>query len=119
MPWMLSPGRTSGSSSRVTTPAVVKDSRNIRRKGYSEIFEALLQFARNEGLISDRLRIKDATHIFADVAIPTSLGLFAQLRDRMLAAIRQFDPDAADVFDSDAKAVREKTADEADESRLA
>ncbi len=88
-------------------------------EGFSRIFQDLLDVARGEGLIADRLRLKDATHIYADVAIPTALGLFAHLRDRMLAAIRKFDPAAADLFDLDVQAVREKTIGEKNDDRLA
>ena len=88
-------------------------------EGFTKMFEDLLAVARDEGLISDRVRLKDATHIYANVAIPTALGLFAHLRDRMLAAIRKFDPAAADLFELDAQTVREKTVNEKDDDRLA
>jgi transposase len=88
-------------------------------EGFKEIFDALVGVARDEGLINDRLRLKDATHIYADVAVPTSLGLFSQLRKRMLKAVRRFDPDAADVFELDVERMRERTAAEDPEIRLA
>jgi transposase len=87
--------------------------------GFKETFDALVGMAREEGLISDRLRLKDATHIYADIAVPTSLGLFAQLRERMLKTIRQFDPAAAEVFELDLERMRERTDAEDAEARLA
>ncbi len=93
--------------------------KRLGAEGFKDIFDALIGVARDEGLISDRLRLKDATHIYGDVAIPTSLGLFASLRDRMLASIRRYDSDAADVFESEIEAVRERTAASTAEERLA
>jgi IS5 family transposase len=87
--------------------------------GFKEIFDALVGIAREEGLISDRLRLKDATHIYADIAIPTSLGLFAQLRERMLKAVRQFDPAMAEVFELDLERMRDRTSADDVEARLA
>jgi transposase len=86
--------------------------------GFKKIFDLLVGRAREEGLISDRLRLKDATHIYADIAVPTSLGLFAQLRRRMLRAVRLFDSLAADVIESDVEQMRERTVDQAAEVRL-
>lgn len=87
--------------------------------GFKKIFDSLIAMAREEGLISDRLRLKDATHLYADIAVPTSLGLFAQLRERMLKAIRQFDPEAADAFGLDLERMRERTEATHPEERLA
>ena len=40
--------------------------------------------ARKRGLVKDRLRLTDATHIIGSIAVPRTLELLAQLRDRML-----------------------------------
>ena len=77
--------------------------------GFKEIFDALLSMARDEGLVSDRLRLKDATHIYADIAVPSVLGLFSQLRQRMFKAVRRFDPAAADVFEADLQRLRDQS----------
>ncbi len=58
----------------------------IGAAGFVKLFDEPLGMARAYGLVSDTLRLKDATHIYADIAVPTAMGLFAQLRDRMLAA---------------------------------
>ena len=39
-------------------------------EGHQRVFHALLSQARGHGLVKDRLRIKDATHVLADIAIP-------------------------------------------------
>jgi transposase len=87
-------------------------------EGFKEIFDQLLEQARRHGLVSDRLRLKDATHIYADIAVPTALGLFAQLRTRMLAAVKAFDPQAAASFDVDLEQMRQRSQQGNDQARL-
>lgn len=60
-------------------------------EGHREVFHAIVGQAREHGLVKDRLRLKDATHVIADVAIPTTLALVAQTRNRLLAAAEPFD----------------------------
>jgi hypothetical protein len=50
----------------------------------------LLKQAREHGLVKDRLRIKDATHVIADIAVPAGLTLVAQARNRLLDAAEPF-----------------------------
>src|SRR5262249_57149427 len=57
-----------------------------------EIFHALLGQARELGLVRDRLRLKDATHILANIAIPSTIRLVAQMRDQLLDAAEPFAP---------------------------
>src|SRR5262249_23747634 len=52
----------------------------------TQTFQELLGIAREHDLISDRLRLKDATHIFADAAQVTPLQLAAEVRERLLYA---------------------------------
>jgi transposase len=60
--------------------------------GFRAVFDAVVQSARAHGIVKDRLRIKDATHILADVAMPSALALVAQTRDKLLAAAEPFAP---------------------------
>lgn len=60
-------------------------------EGFRGIFRRVVAVAREQGLVKDRLRIKDATHVIADIAIPTTLKLVAQARDKLLAAAETFD----------------------------
>lgn len=46
---------------------------------------------RKYGLVKDRLRLKDATHVLADIAIPAGLQLVAQARNKLLTAAEPFD----------------------------
>ena len=59
--------------------------------GHQELFHELLSQARGYGLVKDRLRLKDATHVVADIAIPAGLQLIAQARNKLLAAAEPFD----------------------------
>jgi transposase len=61
--------------------------------GHKALFHSLLKQAREYGLVKDRLRIKDATHVIADIAVPAGLTLVAQARNRLLNALEPFDLD--------------------------
>ena len=87
-------------------------------EGFQKIFDRLVAIARQENLIRDRLRLKDATHIIANIAVPTTLGLLAQLRDQMIAAIALVDAEAAIGFRIDIDRMRKDTQDAAVEVRL-
>jgi transposase len=56
------------------------------------LFHGLLDQAREVGLVKDRLRLKDATHIIANIAIPSTIRLVAQMRDQVLDAAEPFAP---------------------------
>lgn len=87
-------------------------------EGFKKIFDRLVAVARDANLLRDRLRLKDATHVVANIAVPTTLGLLAQLRDRMLGAIEQIDPEAAQGYRIEADRIRIETANVADEIKL-
>jgi IS5 family transposase len=61
-------------------------------KGFRQIFDQVIHIAREHGVVKDRLRIKDATHVIANMAEPTALALVAQTRDKLLAAAEPFAP---------------------------
>ncbi len=75
-------------------------------EGFKAVFDQLIAYARQAGLVQDRLRLKDATHILANVAVPTTLTLLSQLRRKMLDVIGQIDPEVAAGFDIQAEQVR-------------
>jgi transposase len=60
----------------------------------AEVLQAILHEvlgqAREQGLVKDRLRLKDATHLIANIAIPSTILLVAQMRDRLLDAATPF-----------------------------
>ncbi len=59
--------------------------------GHRRVFHALVGQARDRGLVKDRLRIKDATHVIAEIAIPSTLALVAQIRNRLLDHAEPFE----------------------------
>jgi transposase len=87
-------------------------------EGFAAVFHRLISQARGHGLIQDRLRLKDATHVVGDVAIPSALGLFAQLRDRMLRVVESIDASAAAAFRQDLETVRAEGGGQDDSVRL-
>lgn len=61
-------------------------------EGFRQVFTQVIHLAREQGIVKDRLRIKDATHVIADFAVPSALALVAQTRDHLLAAAAPFAP---------------------------
>ena len=83
---------------------------------HQRVFDALVGQAREHGLVKDRLRLKDATHVLANVAIPTTIALVAQTRQRLLVA-----PWAAEEVQRQqqrAEQIRHSSADLSGEERL-
>ena len=87
-------------------------------EGFQQIFDPLITLARAAGLVRDRLRLKDAPDVLANIAVPTTLGLLAQLRERMIAAIQGIDPQAAQGYRIEAERIRSDTQDVAEEIKL-
>jgi len=86
--------------------------------GFTKLFDELVKQARDAGLVKDRLRLKDASHVIANIAVPSTLGLLAQLRNRMLAAIDRVDAEIAEGFRVALQLSRESTAQADDETKL-
>ena len=59
---------------------------------HQALFDHLGAQAREYGLIRDRLRLKDATHVLANIAVPSTLRLVAQTRQRLWDAARPYAP---------------------------
>ena len=87
-------------------------------EGHREVFHAIVTQAREHGLVKDRLRLKDATHVIADVAIPTTIALLAQMRDKLLTAAEPFDSLRVTGERARTEAIRATTAGQKDELRL-
>jgi len=87
-------------------------------EGHREVFDAIVAQAREHGLVKDRLRLKDATHVIADVAIPTTLALLAQTRDKLLAAAEPFDTLRVTGERARIEAIHATTEGQSDELRL-
>jgi IS5 family transposase len=83
-----------------------------------EVFDAVVGQARCLGLVKDRLRLKDATHIIAHIAIPSTIRLVAQARDQLLDALQPFAPTRVAEEEQHGEAIRLSTEDVKDEERL-
>jgi transposase len=83
-----------------------------------QVFDALVGQARRLGLVKDRLRLKDATHIIANIAVPSTIRLVAGARDQLLDALRPFAPERVAQEEQRAEAIHLGTEDAKDEERL-
>jgi len=91
----------------------------IGAERFVQVFQELLAQAREAGLVKDRLRLKDATHLFADVADVQPLQLAAQVRQRLLQAAAAFFPDWVEAQQLEIEKLRQTTVALADDERLA
>ena len=82
------------------------------------IFDDIVQQARDAGLVKDRLRLKDATHVLANIAVPATIRLVAQARTALLGAAEDFAPSEVLTHRQAAEALRTATADLSDAARL-
>jgi transposase len=98
------------------------DCTNFRKRigstGFTEIFQDLVTLAREHGLVRDRLRLKDATHMFAAVTDMQPLALVAQVRDRLLYAATPFFAAWVATQQAEAETIRQTTQEWPDEERL-
>jgi transposase len=86
---------------------------------FAQIFQELITQAREAGLVKDRLRLKDATHMLADAADVQPLRLAAQVRERLLNAAAPLCADWVAEQRVAIETLRQTTAEFADDERLA
>jgi transposase len=85
---------------------------------HQQIFDALVGQAREHGLVKDRLRLKDATHVIANIAIPSTIALVAQTRQRLLQALEPWAAAEVQQQRQRAEQIRQSSADLSGEERL-
>src|SRR5437899_1062535 len=85
---------------------------------FTRVFHEILRQGRAQGLIKDRLRLKDATHLIANIAIPSTLRLVAQTREQLLTTAECFAASEVATHRAQVAAVRAATADLPEEQRL-
>ena len=105
--------------SKLPVPSLLSQFRT--RLGYERhqaLFDAVIAQARGHGLVKDRLRLKDATHIIANIAIPSTIQLVAQVRERLLDAALPFAPDRVEEEQVEAQQITRISADLSDQGRL-
>ena len=86
---------------------------------HQTLFDHVVTQAREHGLVHDRLRLKDATHVLANIAVPSTLQLVAQTRQRLLESARPYAPQRVAEEEAEATRLRQVTADLEDVDRLA
>ena len=105
--------------SALPDPSLLTHFRNrLGAETHQQIFQDLIAQARRLGLVKDRLRLKDATHILANIALPSTLSLVAQIRAQLLEAARPLAPERVAREEAEAARVRASTADLPDQERL-
>jgi hypothetical protein len=106
-------------TSRLPVPSLLSQFRTrLGVARYQALFDQVVTQARAYGLIRDRLRLKDATHVLANIAVPSTLRLVAQTRQRLLDAARPYAPEQVAADEAEAEVVRQATADLPDTDRL-
>ena len=83
-----------------------------------QVFDTLVGQARRLGLVKDRLRLKDATHIIANIAVPSTIRLVAEIRDQLLEALGPFAAEQVAQEQERAEEIRLATEEAKDEERL-
>ena len=91
----------------------------IGAERFGQVFQELVTQAREAGLVKDRLRLKDATHLLADVADVQPLQLAAQVRERLLQAAEPFFAAWVAAQRTQVETLRQTTAEFPDDERLA
>jgi transposase len=86
---------------------------------FLQIFQELIRQAREAGLVKDRLRLKDVTHLLADVTDQQPLQLVAQVRERLLQSACPLFSDWVGQQRSALDTLRQTTAEFGDDERLA
>ena len=90
----------------------------LGQERHQALFEEVIRQARQKGLVKDRLRLKDATHVIANIAIPTTIQLVAQTRERLLRSAKPYAKEQVAVEEQRAEEIRKVTADLSDIERL-
>jgi transposase len=106
--------------SRLPVPSLLSQFRTrLGVQRHQALFDQVVTQAREHGLVHDRLRLKDATHIVANIAVPSTLHLVAQTRQRLLESARPYGPERVAAEEAEAARLRDVTADLSDIDRLA
>ena len=105
--------------SALPVPSLLSQFRSrVGEDRYQQLFDHIVSQARAKGLVKDRLRIKDATHIIANIAIPSTIALVAKTRDRLLESARPYAFHKVAAAVEKSQQIREATVDLKDEERL-
>ena len=105
--------------SQLPVPSVLAQFRTrLGVERHQALFDDVVAQARQHGLIKDKLRLKDATHIIANIAVPSTLALIAQVRENLLKSAKPFAPTKVIEHQAKAYQIRINTNDLKDQERL-
>jgi hypothetical protein len=90
----------------------------VGAEALQKIFHGVLGQARELGLVKDRLRLKDATPVIANIAIPSTMRLVAEMREQVLDAAQPFAPERVAAEWQHADALGGRSEDLPDTERL-
>ena len=85
---------------------------------WQQILQEIVRQARTAGVVKDRLRLKDATHVIANIAVPATIQLVAQTRDQLLTAAEPFAAAEVAAQRQAADELRAATSDQPNDVRL-
>jgi transposase len=86
---------------------------------WPQILQEIVRQARGAGLVKDRLRWKDATHVIAQIAVPATIQLVAQTRAQWLRAAEPFAAAEVALHQQAADELRAATRDQPNDVRAA
>jgi transposase len=92
--------------------------KRLGQERHQALFDDIVAQAREKGLIKDQLRLKDATHIIANIAIPSAIQLIAQTRTCLLRSAKPYASERVAAEEEQAAHIRQWTADLKDAERL-
>lgn len=72
--------------------------RRLGEERFERLFDKFVTQCKDKGLLKERLKIIDATHIIADVAILNTVNLLREGRERVLRAIEKEKKELAEPF---------------------
>lgn len=108
-----------GLESQLPVPSLLTHFRvRLGAERFGQVFDDILRQMRQHGLVKDRLRLKDATHVLANIAVPRTIELVAQTRQQLLEAARPWAADEVTAHEARAAEIRQATADLKDNERL-
>lgn len=80
---------------------LVKFRSRIGDEGFRRILFRIIEICKDKGLLKGRYKLVDATHIIADVAIPSTIGLLRQARKEVIKIIRKRLPKTGERLESE------------------
>jgi len=106
-------------SSALPVPSLLSQFRTrLGEERHQALYDQIVSQARAHNLVKDRLRLKDATHVIANIAIPSTIQLVGQVRTKLLNSAQPYAPARVRAAAQEAQRIRQVTTDVKDEERL-